>query len=262
MIPAEQDINLSGISHRYHSARSGSVLALEDVTHRFAGGRVHAVIGPTGCGKSTLLQIIRGLVTPTGGSVEFDPGPPPAMATVWQAFNLIPWRTVLDNVAFGLELAGVPRARRRERARELIALVGLSGFERHRPRQLSGGMRQRVGLARALTVDPSVLLLDEPFGALDAQTRLIMQEELAKLYESLGKTVLLVTHSIDEAILLSDEVVVMTARPGRILEVVPVDLPRPRGVELLRHPEFAALFEHLYGCLKTEVMRSMGGIGR
>jgi len=154
----------------------------------------------------------------------------PGMATVWQAFNLFPWRSVLDNVAFGLELAGVPRGERMARARRALAKVDLAGFEAKYPRQLSGGMRQRVGLARALVMEPEVLLLDEPFGALDAQTRLVLQEQLAALVETSGTTAILVTHSIEEAILLADTIFVMTARPGRIAAEIDVELPRPRSL--------------------------------
>ena len=181
----------------------------------------------------------------------------PAMSTVWQAFNLFPWLTVFENVAFGLDLAGVPPDERDIRTRRAISAVDLTGFETRYPRQLSGGMRQRVGLARALVMEPEVLLLDEPFGALDAQTRLVLQEQLARLVETSGTTAILVMHSIEEAILLADKILVMTARPGRIAATIAVALPRPRSVATTRDPGFAALFDQIYGLLRDEVMRAM-----
>ncbi len=243
-------------------SKSGTV-ALADVQCRFAPGKVTAIIGPSGCGKSTLLQIARGFLAPTLGRVRYvevtsdTAGKPPAMATVWQAFNLFPWRTVIDNVAFGLQLAGVPRAERHARARRAIAKVDLTGFEEKYPRQLSGGMRQRVGIARALVMEPEVLLLDEPFGALDAQTRLVLQEQLAQLVETSGTTAILVTHSIEEAILLADTILVMTARPGRMAAEIPVGIARPRTHATTHDPEYAVLFERIYGLLRDEVVRAM-----
>jgi NitT/TauT family transport system ATP-binding protein len=238
-------------------------VALKDVHCRIEPGRVTALIGPSGCGKSTLLQIARGFLDPTRGKlrfVEIGSGQTtgrPAMATVWQAFNLFPWLTVIENVAFGLELAGVPRTEREARARVAIGAVDLSGFENRFPRQLSGGMRQRVGIARALVMQPEVLLLDEPFGALDAQTRLVLQEQLSRLVETSGTTAILVTHSIEEAILLADRIVVMTARPGRIAAEIDVKLPRPRTFATTHEPEYAALFDRIYGMLRDEVMQAM-----
>jgi NitT/TauT family transport system ATP-binding protein len=239
------------------------VVALSQATCRFEPGKVTAIIGPSGCGKSTLLQIVRGFLEPSRGDVMFinresgSQAPRPPMSTVWQAFNLFPWRTVLDNVTFGLEVAGVPRAERTTRARGALAKVDLAGFETKYPRQLSGGMRQRVGLARALVMDPEVLLLDEPFGALDAQTRLVLQEQLARLVDTSGTTAVLVTHSIEEAILLADTVLVMTARPGRIAAEIAVDLPRPRSMATTHDPAYGALFDRIYGLLRDEVLRAM-----
>jgi NitT/TauT family transport system ATP-binding protein len=238
-------------------------VALKDVHCRIEPGRVTALIGPSGCGKSTLLQIARGFLDPTRGKLRFveiasgQTTGRPAMATVWQAFNLFPWLTVMENVAFGLELAGVPRGEREARARVAIGAVDLSGFENRFPRQLSGGMRQRVGIARALVMQPEVLLLDEPFGALDAQTRLVLQEQLSRLVETSGTTAILVTHSIEEAILLADKIVVMTARPGRIAAEIDVKLPRPRTFATTHEPEYAALFDRIYGMLRDEVMQAM-----
>ena len=176
---------------------------------------------------------------------------------VWQNLNLFPWRSVIDNVAFGLEMRGVSRAERYQRANALIASVGLRGFERHLPGQLSGGMRQRVALARALIMERPILLMDEPFAALDAQTKIVMQEELLKIFDQTHKTVLFVTHAIEEAILLGDEVVVMTARPGRIKEVIPIDLPRPRSLEMINSKEFGALFDRTFHLIREEVTAAM-----
>jgi NitT/TauT family transport system ATP-binding protein len=176
---------------------------------------------------------------------------------VWQNLNLFPWRNVIDNVAFGLEMQGIPKAERYERAAALIASVGLKGFERHLPGQLSGGMRQRVALARALVLERPILLMDEPFGALDAQTKIVMQEELLRIFEATKKTIIFVTHAIEEAILLGDEVVVMTARPGRIKEVVTVDLPRPRSIEMVNSPAFGKLFDRAFHLIREEVNTAM-----
>ncbi|HVY59558.1 MAG TPA: ABC transporter ATP-binding protein [Xanthobacteraceae bacterium] len=263
-VQAGAAISCAEIGLTYTSKRGTPVRALHNVDCRIEAGKVTAVIGPSGCGKSTLLLIMRGLLQPSQGRVTYARADgsngamqAPAMATVWQAFNLFPWRTVIDNVAFGLELAGVPHRERVERARRALGRVDLAGFEEKYPRQLSGGMRQRVGLARALVMDPEILLLDEPFGALDAQTRLVLQEQLAKLVESGGTTAVLVTHSIEEAILLADHVLVMTARPGRVAAQIPIELPRPRTIATTRDPAYARLFEDIYGLLRDEVLRAM-----
>jgi NitT/TauT family transport system ATP-binding protein len=256
-------IACEGIGLTYPSKSGAAIVALDDVSCRFAPGKVTAIIGPSGCGKSTLLQIIRALLAPTQGRLRCvglgseNAAPMPGMATVWQAFNLFPWRTVLDNAAFGLELAGVPHAERIARVRKALARVDLTGFEDKYPRQLSGGMRPRVGIARARGMEPEVLLLDEPFGSLDAQTRLVLQEQLAALVETSGTTAILVTHSIEEAILLADTVLVMTARPGRIAAEIPVDLPRPRSLASTHDPAYGALFDRIYGLLRDEVLRAM-----
>lgn len=241
------------------------VIALDRFTHRFRSRRFSCILGPSGCGKSTLIQIVGGLEDATSGTIRIvDPansrttrrlGSDSVM--VWQNLNLFPWRNVIDNVAFGLEMRGVRRAERYEQARALIASVGLQGFENHRPGQLSGGMRQRVALARALIMQRPILLMDEPFAALDAQTKIVMQEELLRIFDATHKTVLFVTHAIDEAILLGDEVVVMTARPGRIKEVIPVELPRPRSLEMINSPQFGGLFDRVFHLIRDEVMKTM-----
>jgi NitT/TauT family transport system ATP-binding protein len=241
------------------------VVALDRFSHRFRSRRFSCILGPSGCGKSTLIQIVGGLETATGGTVRIqDPARPEISrplgadsVMVWQSLNLFPWRSVLDNIAFGLEMRGMPRTQRFERARALIASVGLRGFENHLPGQLSGGMRQRVALARALIMERSILLMDEPFAALDAQTKIVMQEELLRIFDATHKTVLFVTHAIEEAILLGDEVVVMTARPGRIKDVIAVDLPRPRSLEMVNSKEFGALFDRTFHLIREEVSKSL-----
>jgi NitT/TauT family transport system ATP-binding protein len=241
------------------------VTALDGFSHRFRSGRFSCLLGPSGCGKSTLVQIVGGLEPATNGRVRVqDPkaaysdrplGADSVM--VWQNLNLFPWRSVIDNIAFGLEMRRVPRSERYARAETLIASVGLRGFERHLPGQLSGGMRQRVALARALIMERPILLMDEPFAALDAQTKIVMQEELLKIFDRTHKTILFVTHAIEEAILLGDEVVVMTARPGRIKEVIPVGLPRPRSLEMVSSKEFGALFDRTFHLIREEVTAAM-----
>jgi NitT/TauT family transport system ATP-binding protein len=256
-------IDIDGVGLTYRSKSGTPTRALESVRCRFEPGKVTAIIGPSGCGKSTLLQIARGFLSASEGRVRYvglsgsPAAKPPAMTTVWQNFNLFPWRSVIENVAFGLELAGVSRAERVSRARKALAKVDLTGFENKYPRQLSGGMRQRVGLARALVMEPDVLLLDEPFGALDAQTRLVLQEQLARLVEKSGTTAILVTHSIEEAILLADSILVMTARPGRIAAEISVHLPRPRTLATTHDPAYGMLFDQIYGLLRDEVVRAM-----
>jgi NitT/TauT family transport system ATP-binding protein len=257
-------IECDDISLTYSAKSETPVEALQRVSFRIKPRRVTAIIGPSGCGKSTLLLIIRGLLAPSGGRVRFvdaqsnaAAAAKPRMATVWQGFNLFPWRTVSENVGFGLEVGGIGRSERAVRARRSLAQVDLAGFEKKYPRQLSGGMRQRVGLARALVMEPDILLLDEPFGALDAQTRLVLQEQLAQLVEKAGTTALLVTHSIEEAILLADTVLVMTARPGRIAAEIPVDLPRPRSIATTHVSGYSSLFDQIYSLLRDEVVKAM-----
>jgi NitT/TauT family transport system ATP-binding protein len=223
---------------------AGRLVAVSAANLEIARGTFVTIVGPSGCGKSSLLLSIAGLVKPAAGCVRVNgepvSGPGRDRAVVFQDFALMPWRTVIANVRFGLELqrAGLTAEDLTARARRYVELVGLKGFEHYHPHQLSGGMRQRVGIARALAVDPEILLLDEPFGSLDAQTRDQMGSELIAIWERDKKTALFVTHSIDEAIFLADQVVVMAANPGRIAEIIPVDLPRPRPVETMDSEKF------------------------
>jgi NitT/TauT family transport system ATP-binding protein len=236
----------------------GTVVAFSQLTLAVHDREILCVVGPSGCGKTTLLRCIAGLTDLSGGRliVQGTPvaGPPAGVAMVFQHFGLLPWKTVYENAAFGLAMAGVPAAVIRERVGHYLDVVGLTGFEKHYPYQLSGGMQQRVGLVRALAIDPSVLLMDEPFAALDAQTREILQEELLQLMDNPEerKTMVFITHSIDEAILLGDRVAVMTARPGRIKEMIDMPFGRPRDVEAMRaDPRFAELRAHIWHQLHT-----------
>lgn len=231
-------IRVEGITIAYEKPReAGAFVAVADVNLEVDRGTFVTIVGPSGCGKSSLLLAVAGLIQPASGHVMVDDravsGPGRDRAMVFQDFALLPWRTVLENVRFGLELHRWDGEDLNERSRRYVSLVGLNGFEHYRPHQLSGGMRQRVGIARALAVDPEILLLDEPFGALDAQAREVMGNELLKIWEQDKKTALFVTHSIDEAIFLGDRVVVMSKGPGRIVETIPIDLPRPRTIEML-----------------------------
>jgi len=224
-------VGVEGVSKRYDGAQ-GPVQALDSVSFDVADGELVCVVGPSGCGKTTLFRIIAGLEPPTDGRVRLDgeqiDGPTTDLGLVFQEYHLFPWLTVADNVGFGPDHAGMPEAVRDERVRELIDLVGLRGSADGYPRDLSGGMKQRVALARALALDPGLLLMDEPFGAVDAQTKRMLQDELLDIWEETGKTVLFVTHDIEEAVKLADRVVVMDREPGRTDEIVDVDLERPR----------------------------------
>lgn len=240
------------------------MLALADVSVAVEPGEFVAVLGASGCGKTTLLRIVDGLEQATGGELLIDGHPARGTGAdrgfVFQQDNLMPWRTVLRNVMLGLELQGRPRPLAREEAMRYIELVGLAGFEKHYPHELSGGMRQRVNLARAFCISPDILLMDEPFAALDAQTREVMQTELLRIWtEAAGtRTVMFVTHQIDEAIFLADRIVVMTARPGRIKEVIDVPFGRPRDLHVKRTAEFGAVYDSIWKTIEQEVRASMG----
>ena len=237
------------------------MVALQNLSIDVADGEFVSIVGASGCGKTTFLRLIDGLIRPTAGEVRIDGRPVTRagdkIAFVFQNDGLLPWRDVGRNAQFGPELHGVPTGIYRKTARGMLRLVGLAKFEQHFPHQLSGGMRQRVNIARALTVGSDVLLMDEPFAALDAQTREIMQDELMRICAEARKTVLLVTHQIDEAVYLSDRVLVLTTRPGRLKQEVAIDLPRPRRLAIKRTPEFAVYTELIWQLIEEEVRESI-----
>ena len=236
------------------------VVALEDIDLSVAEREFVAILGPSGCGKSTLLNMVAGFDLPTRGSVKVAGedilAPAPSRGVVFQEPALFPWLTVMDNVVFGPKTLGQSAADYRVRAAQIIEQIGLSGFEASYPAELSGGMRQRVGIARVLIMEPKVLLMDEPFGSLDAQTRTLMQELLLALWERHHQTVLFITHDIEEAVLLADRVCVMTARPGRIKKSIQVRIPRPRSIELTTSPEFNALRREVLDLIREESLRA------
>ena len=236
------------------------VMALQDIDLDVAQREFVAILGPSGCGKSTLLNMVAGFDHPTRGSVKVEGeeivAPSPRRCVVFQEPALFPWLSVMDNVVFGPKTLGQPVASYRARAAQIIEQIGLSGFEASYPAELSGGMRQRVGIARVLILEPKVLLMDEPFGSLDAQTRTLMQELLLALWERHQQTVLFVTHDIEEAILLADRVCVMTARPGRIKKSIEVRMPRPRSIESTTSPEFNALRREVLDLIREESVRA------
>jgi NitT/TauT family transport system ATP-binding protein len=239
----------------------GDLHALQGIELAIERGQFISVVGPSGCGKTTFLRIVAGLEQATSGEVLLDGravhGPGGDRGFVFQTDNLLPWRTVFSNAIIGREIAGRVGPAGRKRTMELLKLVGLEGFEGYHPRQLSGGMRQRVNLARALAIDPEILLMDEPFSALDAQTREIMQTELMRIWEEGRKTVLFVTHQIDEAVFLSDRVLVFARRPGRLRESVAVELPRPRPLAIKRTPEFVRYVDHIWRLIEDDVRASV-----
>ena len=250
-------IEIAGLRKEYVSG-PGRVLALDHIDLTIAPGEFVCIVGPSGCGKSTLLRILAGLDTQTGGSIKVEaPGWPVENAMVFQESGLFPWMSVETNVGFGLMTRGVPAAEAAERVEAALKLVGLTKFRRHYPHQLSGGMRQRSAIARAFVTDPGVLLMDEPFAALDAQNRVILQAELVRIWEHTRKTVIYITHSIEEALLLGDRTVIMTAQPGRIKRIIEVPFPRPRDLMTLSaSPEFGRLKLDIWQVLEDEVMRA------
>jgi NitT/TauT family transport system ATP-binding protein len=247
-----------------YAARNGKVTALEGVSFHQRDEEFLCIIGPSGCGKTTLLKIVAGLLAPTRGEIVFtgpEGGNRPHNSLVFQEHGVFPWMTVLDNAAFGLELRGVPRRERHARARAFLEPFGLGEFASSYPHQLSVGMRQRVGIARAFLADPYMLLMDEPFGSLDAMTKLVLQKELLRIWGEHKKLVLYITHDIDEAMLLGDRVLVMTGRPGRIRAELPVPLPRPRQLSDRDRPEIVAIKQRIWQILEEEVRLSLGGAG-
>ena len=242
-------------------ARQGkTVSAIRGFDLDIAPGEFVSIVGPSGCGKSTFLHMVGGFEAVSGGTllVQGRPvaGPGPDRGVVFQEFALYPWRTVADNIVWALEIAGKPRAERRAVAERLMAQVGLAKFARHYPAELSGGMKQRVAIARVLAYDPPIMLMDEPFGALDAQNRELMQEDLQTLWHGARKTVLFITHDIDEAIYLADRVIVFTARPGRVKAEIAIDLPRPRAIEIKKDPAYVAYRNRVWDLLREEVLRA------
>jgi NitT/TauT family transport system ATP-binding protein len=250
-------IRVKALSKEFATVDNGNaaVLALSDIDFEVRNNEFVTVIGPSGCGKTTLLRIIAGLIPYQQGEVSIDSrpvtGPGPERAVVFQNFALMPWADVLGNVTFGLEVRGVAKGESEAKARELIKLVGLEGFERRLPKELSGGMQQRVGLARALAVNPQILLMDEPFGALDEQTRRLLQEQLLQLWERERKTVVFITHSMEEAVMLGDRVMLMTPRPGKVKEMIEVPLKRPRLRDVEKSPAFVEIKEYLWENLRA-----------
>lgn len=259
----EPVLNAEGVGMEYVHPRTGrSVVAVEDFSVEIAPQQFVTLVGPSGCGKSTFLKIANGLLRPTSGSMKIH-GEDVATAkgsrgTVFQDASLLPWYTVLRNAAYGLECQGMKRQDAEERARPILDMVGLTGFEDAHPHELSGGMRQRVNVARALAIDPEILLMDEPFASLDAQTREFMQSELLEIWSKSAKTVLFVTHQIDEAIYLSDRVLVMSARPGRLIADIEVDIPRPRDLRVKREHRFVDLQSQVWDLLHGTPAMSAG----
>ena len=249
---------IENVQKTFFRAAGNSVAGIQvlgGISLSVSEGEFVSVIGPSGCGKSTLLRIVDGLIQPDGGRILVNGrevrAPGADRAVVFQYFGLYPWRSVVRNVEFGLELKGVPAAERRRIALDNIGLVGLRGFENHYPHELSGGMRQRVGFARALSLNPEIILMDEPFSSVDEQTRELLQEQLLELWAASNKTILFVTHSIDEAVYMADRIVVMGARPGRIVQEIKIDLPRPRSAAVRAVPRFGEIRAHAWEILKA-----------
>jgi NitT/TauT family transport system ATP-binding protein len=247
------------VDHASKLFLEGTVVAFRNVELKVKRNEVLCIVGPSGCGKTTLLRCIGGLLAPSAGRVLIDgesvDSPREGVAIVFQHFGLLPWKTVIGNVSFGVKISGVSQPQLRERVEHYIRLVGLAGFEEHYPYQLSGGMQQRVGLARALATEPGILLMDEPFASVDAQTREVLQEELLHLHERERKTMIFITHSIDEALVLGDRVAVMATRPGRVKEVLNVGFPRPREPAAVRaEPRYTEMRNHIWEELRPSVV--------
>jgi len=248
-------IRTKGLAKRY-----GTLEVFRDIDLEVGDREIVAIVGPSGCGKTTLLRCVDGLLPVDEGEIWLDDErimqPVPGVAMVFQHFGLFPWKTVFDNVAYGLRMAGIGKAEISRKVPHFINLVGLAGFEKAYPYQMSGGMQQRCGLARALAIEPRVLLMDEPFAAVDAQTREILQFELLRIWEQRPTTMLFVTHSIEEAVLMGDRVIVLRGRPSSINETIAIDLPRPRNRDTLRQPRFAELRERVWSTLMSEARKA------
>jgi NitT/TauT family transport system ATP-binding protein len=253
-------LEVENVSQRFNTAK-GTLTAVEAISFSVRKGEFLAIIGPSGCGKSTLFNMIGGLLGGYEGEIRVGGipvrGPRKTIGMVFQEESTFPWRTVVDNVAFPMEAAGVAKAERLERARNFVSLVGLGGFEQHYPSALSGGMRQRVSIARTLAAEPNILLMDEPFAALDEQTRMLLGDKLLQIQQSLSKTALLITHSISEAVQLADRVLIMTYRPGRVKRVVEIMLPRPRSLDIVTSDAFAHYVAQIWNDLREEASRGM-----
>ena len=258
-------ISVEGVSHTYRPPRGREVLALDDVSLAIGAREFVALLGPSGCGKSTLLYLLGGFLPTERGAIRVDgvpvAGPGPDRGIVFQHFALFPWKTVRGNVLYGLEKQGLERGERERRAQTYIDLVGLGGFEESYPAQLSGGMKQRAALARTLAIDPKILLMDEPFGALDAQTRSLMQSELLAIWQRSPKTVLFVTHDVQEAVLLAQRVVVMSARPGRVKAVVETRIDRS-DPHIFKSKAFAEKVDEVWGLVRDEALKAQAGPAR
>jgi NitT/TauT family transport system ATP-binding protein len=249
-------LDATDLNVTYTTVSGEPVNALQDINLHIRDGEFISIIGPSGCGKSTLLHCLGGLLTPTSGRIAVDgvevTRPDPHLAAfVFQDYTLLPWKNVVDNAALGLRFDGKSKAEYRQKGRELLDLVGLSEFAQSYPRELSGGMQQRVAVARAMCMDPSILLMDEPFGALDEQTRRHLGSEMTRLLTEAGRTVVMVTHSLDEAIMWADRIIVLSARPGRIAKEIPVPTPRPRPLSFVGTPEFAEIRAELFALLES-----------
>ena len=257
---AEPLLVVDNIVKRFETPE-GTLTAVEGISFNVAPGEFVAVIGPSGCGKSTLFNIIGGLLDEYEGQVsvagETLRGPHPSIGMIFQEESTFPWRTVIDNVAFPLEIAGMAKAERIERGRHFINLVGLNGFERRYPAELSGGMRQRVSMARTLASEPKILLMDEPFAALDEQTRLLLGDKVLQIQQELKQTTLLITHNLTEAVQLSDRILVMTYRPGRTKRIVEIKLPRPRTSEIVSSDDFGHYVAQIWGDLREEASKGL-----
>ena len=254
-------LDVRGLTKSFGIREGGRVVALQDVSLTVEAGEFVSIIGPSGCGKSTLFNIIGGLLPDYDGSVAVDGtvinGPHPSIGMVFQEESTFPWRTALRNVELPLEIAGMPKSERAARARELIKLVGLDGFENRHPAELSGGMKQRIAIARTLAFQPRIMLMDEPFGALDEQTRLLLGDKILQIWREIEQTTLLITHNIAEAVQMSDRVCVMSYRPGRIKRIIDIDLPRPRTSDIMESEAFGAYVGMIWRDLRIEATRGM-----
>jgi NitT/TauT family transport system ATP-binding protein len=258
--PAPPILAVDNVAMHFATAE-GEVTAVDDISFDVAPGEFLAVIGPSGCGKSTLFNMIGGLLGGYSGRIsvagETVAGPHASIGMVFQEESTFPWRNVIDNIAFPLEIAGMPRRERVERARRFVSMVGLDGFEKRYPSELSGGMRQRVSMARTLASEPKILLMDEPFAALDEQTRLLLGDKVLQIQQQLKQTMLLITHNITEAVQLADRILVMTFRPGRVKRVVDIDLPRPRTSEIVSSEAFGRYVAQIWSDLREEASRGL-----